>query len=400
MTPRPLLPGLLAVFAALIVVSAARAGTSLRFHGFGQDQLDRVKIRIDDPANSNDEPGPPVDVGATDFTIEFFVKGLLAENGAGAVACGAGEQWIYGNIVLDRDRWEPGGRDFGVSFGAGRVAFGVTNASFDSRTVCGLVVVLDGDWHHVAVQRRLDGLVRIWVDGALDASDAGPFGDVSYPGDATPTGTNCGGGPCFDSDPFLVIGAEKHDAGASFPSFSGWVDEIRVSSGLRYLAPFSPPTAPFAPDAQTLALYHFDEGIGNAILDSSGAVGGPSPGERRFGGSPVPGPEWSLDTPFAGATEGVARPSLAAGAILEAHPNPALGEVILFARFPDGREGPLAISIHDVAGRKVAELASELRGGATLVVWDGKAASGEGAARGVYFASVPPAGLSAKFTLR
>ena len=55
----------------LVLASAALAQTSpgfaLRFHGngFSAPDLDRVKIRIDNP------PGPPADVGATDFTLEF-----------------------------------------------------------------------------------------------------------------------------------------------------------------------------------------------------------------------------------------------------------------------------------------------------------------------------------------
>ena len=33
---------------------------------------------------------------------------------------------------------------------------------------------------------------------------------------------------------------------------------------------FAPPTAPFTPDAATLALYHFDEGAGQVAADASG----------------------------------------------------------------------------------------------------------------------------------
>ncbi|MCA9670843.1 MAG: hypothetical protein KC503_34840, partial [Myxococcales bacterium] len=49
--------------------------------------------------------------------------------------------------------------------------------------------------------------------------------------------------------------------------------------------------------ANTAALYHFDEGQGDVIGDSSGAAGGPSDGVRRFGGTPA-GPLWSSETPF------------------------------------------------------------------------------------------------------
>jgi hypothetical protein len=388
--------------AALGLGLPAPAGaTSLRFHGFGDDDVDRVKIPVDDPLDAGDEPGPPVDVGGTDFTIELFVKGALAENGAAGVPCGAGEGWIYGNILLDRDRWEPGGRDFGLSLDEGRLAFGVTNDALESWTLCGGASVLDGQWHHVAVQRRRsDGQVTLWVDGALDASGDGPDGDVSYPGDETPSGTNCDGGPCLGSDPFLVLGAEKHDAGPSFPSFAGFVDEVRVSRALRYEGPFAPPEAPFVPDAATAALYHLDEGSGDDVLDASGAAGGPSDGIRRFGGSPVPGPEWSPETPF-GEPTGAGAAGASGAPLLEAHPNPALGQTLLWVSYPDGRAGPVAVDIHDVRGRRTASVAGTLGRGTALLVWNGEGEGGAPVSAGVYFARVRgDASTAAKIILR
>jgi hypothetical protein len=158
-------------------------------------------------------------------------------------------------------------------------------------TICGNTDVLDGQWHHVAVQRRLvDGQMSIYVDGKEDATGNGPGGDVSYPDDGVP-GNFCNG-PCVDSDPFLVIGAEKHDAGSDYPSYSGWLDELRLSTVLRYTEDFRRPMLPFEPDAETAALYHFDEISGDTIVDSSDVdssevTGGPSHGLRSFGGDPA-----------------------------------------------------------------------------------------------------------------
>jgi len=220
---------------------------------------------------------------------------LAAENTAGPIVCGPNYDWIYGNILLDRDRFNQG-RAFGVSIAGGVVAFGVVNATFEPWTLCGVTDVLDGVWHHVAVQRRrADGRLELFVDGKLEAAADGPDGDLSYPDDGVP-GNHCGG-PCDFSDPFVVFGAEKHDAGAAFPSFSGWLDEIRFSSVLRYGGDFTVPAAPFTPDAFTAALYHLDEGAGDVVHDTSGAPGGPIHGERRYGGSPA-GPEWSQGSPF------------------------------------------------------------------------------------------------------
>ncbi len=269
---------------------------SLRFFGNGVDDIDRVKIRIDDPTNNL--PGPPADIGATDFTIEFWVRGYLAENGSPTVTCGANEDWILGNIVFDRDRFSQG-RKFGISIANGRVVFGVTNGSLQARTICGATNVLDGQWHHIAVQRRRsDGWMWLYVDGQLQGQADGPDGDISYPDNGVPCSYCCNGGPCDFSDPFIVLGAEKHDYDRNtYPSFSGWLDEVRLSTNLRYNANFTPPSSPFTPDAQTAALYHLDEGSGDDVLDSSGASGGPSHGVRRFGGNPA-GPLWSVQSPF------------------------------------------------------------------------------------------------------
>lgn len=94
-----------------------------------------------------------------------------------------------------------------------------------------------------------------------------------------------------------MIGAEKHDAGPEYPPYAGYLDEVRVSRVIRYMASFTPPVSPFSPDANTAALYHFDEGQGELAADSSGAPGGPSDGLLEVGGSPE-GPAWSSETPF------------------------------------------------------------------------------------------------------
>ncbi len=301
------------VVAALVTVFAtadAFAATSLRFYGNGvaAPDLDRVKIQIDEVADTN--PGPPADIGTQDFTIELWMTAAAADNSAGAVSCGNDINWIYGNIVLDRDRYSQG-RKFGISLAGSRWVFGVSADSADF-TVCGSSDVLDGLWHHVAFQREVaSGDLSIYVDGALDGSGTGPPGDISYPDDGTPC-SSCCGGPCNNSDPFMVLGAEKHDAGASFPSYGGFLDEIRLSDVVRYAAPFLRPSSPFTADANTVALYHLDEGAGDVIGDSSGHPDGPSDGERRFGGSPA-GPDWSTDHPFAtpGDLDGDGKPDSA-----------------------------------------------------------------------------------------
>ncbi len=270
---------------------------ALRFHGSGVNDIDRVKIQIDNPITST-EPLRPADVGASDFTLEWWMKATAPENPAAAVTCGGNVNWIFGDILLDRDRYNQD-RKFGVSLAGGAVVFGVSGQGTGNLTLCGATAVTDGAWHHVAVaRRRADGFLWLWVDGALDASGDGPDGDISYPDDGVP-GNYCGGA-CDNSDPYLVFGAEKHDAGPNYPSFSGWLDEIRFSKALRYSGAFTP-AARYTPDANTVALYHLDDptSLGpctGQIADSSGAAGGPSSGICHYGGdgSSPSGPEWVL----------------------------------------------------------------------------------------------------------
>lgn len=267
---------------------AAPTNYAMRFYANDFNDAGRVKIRIDDPTNSL--PGPPADIGATDFTIEFWMRGNLADNQKPAVSCGANIVWIDGNILLDRDRYSQD-RKFGLSIAGGRVVFGLSGNGTGDLTICGTSNVLDGLWHHVAVTRaRSNGALALFVDGALQASAAsGPGGDVSYPDDGVP-GNHCGG-PCTRSDPYLVIGAEKHDVGPGYPGFSGEVDELRLSNSIRYTGAFTRPTTRFAPDAATAALYHFDEGAGSALVDALGT----SSGQVLVGGTP-PGPVWLTST--------------------------------------------------------------------------------------------------------
>jgi len=293
---------LLGCLAAGVLLTPAQAG-SIRFFGAGVNDIDRVKIRIDDPNNSN--PGPPADIGNGAFTIEFWIKGSAADNN-NSVRCGAGVYgWIDGDIVIDRDRFNLP-RSWGLSLGQGRVAFGVNVTNANIITVCGDVSVLDNQWHHVAVTRAAGGTISIFIDGVLDESVAGPSGDLSYPDDGQPSGNNCGGAPCLNSDPFIVIGAEKHDAVPGQLKFNGFIDEVRLSNNVRYSGNFTPSTTAFTTDANTAGLYHFDEATtGNCTSGTviNDAAGNASPGECRFGGSPG-GPVWSTDTPISGGGGG------------------------------------------------------------------------------------------------
>jgi hypothetical protein len=130
--------------------------------------------------------------------------------------------------------------------------------------------------------------LSIFVDGVLDGQAPGPVGDISY---------RDGRVAQWPNEPYLVIGAEKHDYDrVAYPSFNGWIDEVRISNTLRYTVSFARPTQPFTPDALTAALYHFDEGAGLIVNDTSGAVDGPANG-TLFVDPLSGGPAWSAETP-------------------------------------------------------------------------------------------------------
>jgi hypothetical protein len=266
---------------AQLTVSPSTGGANfaLRFYANVLNGQGRVTIPLDNPPR-------PVDVGDGDMTIEFWIRGRLQDNTEGLVPCGVfTDAWIEGNIVLDRDRFtQP--RDYGLALLAGRVAFGVRTAGDVAWTICGTTGVLNDQWHHVAVTRRAgSGALALYVDGVLDAQADGPTGTISYPDGQT-------GSP---ADPLLVLGAEKHDVGTEYPGFNGLLDELRLSTTVRYAAPFARPTRRFIPDGSTAALYHFDEGSGTTLSDVSGAAGGPSSGTLVTGGSPA-GPAWVPST--------------------------------------------------------------------------------------------------------
>lgn len=234
---------------------------ALRFYGTGTGDVDRVKFRIDAPASI-------LDVG-NDFTIEFWMRCAAAQNNGTVSAGPAGDLWITGNTIVDRDIY--GGADhgdYGIAIGAvgaSRVlAFGAASTNGGS-TIVGTNNVGDDAWHHVAVTRvRTSGLMRIYVNGRLDAEGTGPTGFMGYR-DGRPTAWP-------NSDPFLVLAAEKHDAGIAYPSYNGFLDEFRVwtqaltqsqiSNVFREVIATNTPGL--------IAYYRFEEGSGTNVFDSTG----------------------------------------------------------------------------------------------------------------------------------
>jgi hypothetical protein len=137
----------------------------------------------------------------------------------------------------------------------------------------------------------------IFIDGHLEATVAGPSGDISYP-DNDPPGEICGPSPteeCINLDPYLIIGASRHERGASF---TGMLDDLRFSWWLRYFKDFDQTPGFHFQDTMSVSILRFNEGIGNILYDTAGNNGGTSNAVLHFGGSPS-GPEWVISELFA-----------------------------------------------------------------------------------------------------
>lgn len=275
--------------AGVLVLALPAAGAAqlsqaaIRFFGTGvgpPGQQDRALVPIDDNAPGN--ASTSMDVGSGSFTLELWVKGALADNdsdNAGGDVELFDFSWIEGNIVLDRDIWCGAGseRKYGLSIAGGFVRFGTATgapAVDPSHTLEGSTNVLDGEWHHVAAVRdAATGRKRIYVDAALDfeSSPGVSTADLSYPDAGIPVTGDCGTGQLTPYGWFLVIAAEKHDAGAAYPSFAGIVDELRVWSTARTAAELAA-TWRRALNPATPGLvgaYRFEEGGGTALASSS-----------------------------------------------------------------------------------------------------------------------------------
>ncbi len=248
---------------------------ALRFYGTGTNQQDRVRIRIDDDVNGPDASAA-CDVGAGGFTVEFWLRGNLSDNNTGN---GGGDvetsdiNWINGNIIVDRDIFGGSEADWGISIAGGFIRFGTGRGdppTADSdNTIEGSVNVLDGQWHHAACVRDAStGIKRLYVDGLLDFQSSADASrdDISYPNAGAP-------GQVTPWGPYIVLAAEKHDAGPSYPSFTGFLDELRIWNTARSQGQILSSYDRVIPANSTglVAYYRFEEGAGTTVNDSSTA---------------------------------------------------------------------------------------------------------------------------------
>lgn len=125
----------------------------------------------------------------------------------------------------------------------------------------------DNAWHHLAGCRAVAGanltLTLFW-DGALVATANGTTAQIGTPST-------------------VYVGGLDYVQ----PGIGGSIDEIRVSNTLRYTGAFTPARR-HSVDANTSALFHLDEGVGNTTADVSA---------NQLVASLV-GTSWSVDTGY------------------------------------------------------------------------------------------------------
>ncbi len=108
--------------------------------------------------------------------------------------------------------------------------------------------LFDGVVHHVAgTYDGADGTVRLFVDGKLAGANE------AFPGEA---------------DDRIQVGCAK----AATEGWYGVIDEIRLSSTVRYTGDFTRPESAFKDDDDTVMLFHLDEGTGETATSATGGA--------------------------------------------------------------------------------------------------------------------------------
>jgi hypothetical protein len=163
------------------------------------------------------------------------MRAQAAQNPLGTSATsGPNDDWTLGHVIVDRDIFGNGDYgDYGIFLAGGRIAFGVNNGT-QSYTLLSSTVVADDNWHYIAVTRSAtSGTMQIFIDSVLDISQTTSVtGDISYRDGRSTTWPN---------DPFIVLGAEKHDYdNTQYPSYSGYLNELRISNIVRYTSSYIP----------------------------------------------------------------------------------------------------------------------------------------------------------------
>lgn len=263
-------------------LSRARIGGSLT-----PGQTLRLPVSADAPALANERPELevfvtaryPVASGGEQAVIRRLevpvrprgaeeVAGAMTDNGAlslrgrGAVRVELGERpWR-----MTAEAWVKGPRPSGSSVVLSRMSGGAGFALVWSRSagvLPGGLVGTDRGLARAGLGEPIEW--DVWRHLALtyDGTNA-----VLYV-DGREAGRSEIGGALLHPDTPLYIGAEANERGDPVSFFTGLIDEVRVSSVVRYTGSFTPARV-FSADEHTMLLMHFDTPFYGAMPDDSG----------------------------------------------------------------------------------------------------------------------------------
>lgn len=180
---------------------AANDGTVYNAEDIDWNSLAGGFVFAPDAQTEPDELGEYIELPRViqdDFTLAFWLRTTNTAD--------EGDQWWVGKGLLDADAAGISD-DFGVALTGNVVAFGVGEDGGADTTIKSTTRVNDGYWHHLAATRNgSTGLMELYVDGVLEASDTGSTG----PKDAQPR--------------MLLAGLNLEDG----KFLTGWFDDVRA----------------------------------------------------------------------------------------------------------------------------------------------------------------------------
>ena len=184
--------------------------------------------------------------GKTPLTIEFWYQAPRIQDNLQAILSIDGLVWIEGFTA--GEGWRLRGRQ-------GTRVFNEANA-FNTQTIdqrIHLAIVFDGSSAEIFLEGRKQPVQLLRWDGELESRS--PVDSLLFPIEHR-----------FNNGK-SVIGGVYTNSGTK--QFLGTIDEVRISTSALYNSDFTPADR-FEVDDDTLALYHFDEGEGDVLHDSSG----------------------------------------------------------------------------------------------------------------------------------
>jgi hypothetical protein len=188
------------------------------------------------------------------FTIEAFVYWR-----------GGSPSW--GNSLL----WH---RIFDFGTGQDNYTFLIPQSNLNSRSGVMFAITVGDPMNYQVIQSDNPLPQNVWTHIAVTVDATTNTGNLFINGilDPTATTTNFTFRPS-DLGPTTNnwLGRSEYAGAPNFdPYFNGEIDEFRISNVVRYTSDFTPSLIQFTPDANTVALYHFNEGSGQTTADATG----------------------------------------------------------------------------------------------------------------------------------